>query len=72
VLLYGEWVEQHVLAPVAHRQYVFTLPRLRRPIFARRRKVHEADPLVSQKCKGPMRVIALIDDPAVVRCMPAP
>ena len=31
------------------------------------RKVYEADPLVCPKCKGPMRVIALIDDPAVVR-----
>ncbi len=31
------------------------------------RKVYESDPLVCPKCKGPMRVIALIDDPAVVR-----
>ena len=31
------------------------------------RKVYEADPLVCPKCKGPMRVIALIDDPVVVR-----
>ena len=31
------------------------------------RRVYEADPLVCPKCKGPMRVIALIDDPAVVR-----
>ena len=31
------------------------------------RKVYEADPLVCPKCNGPMRVIALIDDPAVVR-----
>ena len=31
------------------------------------RKVYEADPLVCPKCKGPMRVIALIDDPTVVR-----
>jgi hypothetical protein len=37
VLLYGEWVEQNVLAAVAHRQYVFTLPKLLRPIFSRRR-----------------------------------
>ncbi len=37
VLLYGEWVEENVLAPVPHRQYVFTLPRLLRPIFGRRR-----------------------------------
>ena len=31
------------------------------------RKVYEADPLECPKCKAPMRVIALIDDPAVVR-----
>ena len=35
------------------------------------RKVYEADPLVCPKCRsnncGPMRVIALIDDPGVVR-----
>ena len=38
VLLYGEWVEANVLEPVAHRQYVFTVPRLLRPIFARHRE----------------------------------
>ena len=37
MLLYGQWVEQNVLAPVAHRQYVFTLPKLLRPIFSRHR-----------------------------------
>ena len=31
------------------------------------RKVYEADPLVCPKCNAPMRVIALIDDPGVVR-----
>ena len=30
-------------------------------------KVYEADPLECPKCQGLMRVIALIDDPAVVR-----
>ena len=38
VLLYGEWVEENVLAPVPHRQYVFTVPRLVRQFFARRRE----------------------------------
>ena len=37
VLAYGEWVEANVLAPVPHRQYVFTIPRLLRPMFSRRR-----------------------------------
>jgi hypothetical protein len=31
------------------------------------RKVYEADPLQCPKCKGPMRVVALIDDPGVIR-----
>ena len=31
------------------------------------RKVYEADPLECPKCKGPMRAIALIDDPGVIR-----
>lgn len=31
------------------------------------RKVYEAGPLKCPRCKGPMRVIALIDDPGVVR-----
>ena len=31
------------------------------------RKVYAVDPLECPKCKGPMRVIALIDDPRVVR-----
>lgn len=31
------------------------------------RTVYEADPLECPKCKAPMRVIALIDDPKVIR-----
>ena len=31
------------------------------------RKVYEADPLECPKCEGPMRIIALIDDPPVVQ-----
>ena len=33
MLAYGEWVEENVLAPVPHRQYVFALPKLLRPWF---------------------------------------
>jgi hypothetical protein len=33
------------------------------------RKVYESDPLECPKCKGPMRVIALIEDPIVVRAI---
>lgn len=39
VLAWGEWVEQFVLRSVAHRQYVFTIPKLVRPIFAYRRSL---------------------------------
>ena len=38
LLLYGEWVEENVLVPVPHRQYVRTLPWLVRHFFARRRE----------------------------------
>jgi len=31
------------------------------------RKVYEVDPLECPKCKGPMRVIALIEDAGVIR-----
>ena len=31
------------------------------------RKVYEADPLECPKCRGPMRVIALIEYPGVIR-----
>ena len=37
VLLYCDWVEANVLAPVPHRQYVFTVPKLLRPAFGRQR-----------------------------------
>lgn len=39
VLAYGDWVEENVLAPVPHRQYVFTVPKVLRPFFARRRSL---------------------------------
>lgn len=34
VLAYGDWVEENVLAPVRHRQYVFTLPKMLRPVLS--------------------------------------
>ena len=36
MLVYGDWVEDTVLAPVPHRQYVFTLPKSLRPFFHHR------------------------------------
>ena len=57
VLAYGDWVEENVLAPVPHRQYVFTVPRLLRPIFSRRRGLlgelcHIAERLLIQAYAG--------------------
>ncbi len=33
MLLYCDWVEANALAPVPHRQYVLTVPKLLRPAF---------------------------------------
>jgi len=41
MLIYGEWVEDEVLAPVPHRQYVFTVPKLLRPHFHQRHRLGE-------------------------------
>lgn len=51
VLLYGEWLEENVLEPVPHRQYVFTLPRLLRPIFGRHR------PWLGELCRIAARLL---------------
>lgn len=36
---------------------------------AAHRRVYEADPLECPRYKGPMRVIALIEDPGAIRCI---
>jgi hypothetical protein len=41
MLVFGEWVDDEVLAPVPHRQYVFTVPKLLRPHFHRRHRLGE-------------------------------
>jgi hypothetical protein len=33
VLLFAEWLDTHILEQVSHAQYVFTIPKLLRPIF---------------------------------------
>jgi hypothetical protein len=33
VLLFAEWLDTHILEPVSHAQYVFTIPKLLRQIF---------------------------------------
>src|SRR3989337_2420428 len=37
VMQLGRLIQENVLAPVPHRQFVFTVPRMLRPIFSRRR-----------------------------------
>ena len=37
MLAYSEWLEDNLLAPVPHRQYVFALPKLIQPFFRYRR-----------------------------------
>ncbi len=54
-------MEENVLAPVAHRQYVFTVPRLLRPMFARRRAwIGELCPiaarLLEKACRAAVRL----------------
>ena len=39
VLLFAEWLDGHILETVSHAQYVFTIPKLLRPIF----KYHPRD-----------------------------
>ena len=57
-----------VTQPAASVEYVSEFATRAKVAWARFiRKVYEADPLQCPKCKAPMRVIALIDDPGVVR-----
>ena len=39
VLQFGAWVADEVLAPVPHRQYVFTVPKMLRIYFRRDRRL---------------------------------
>jgi Putative transposase len=39
VLLFGEWITEHILYPLPHRQYIFTIPGLLRPYFRFDRKL---------------------------------
>jgi transposase-like protein len=40
VLQFGTWVADEVLAPVPHRQYVFTVPKMLRIYFRKDRRLH--------------------------------
>jgi transposase-like protein len=39
VLQFGEWVTEQVLAPIPHRQYVFTIPKILRVYFRKDRRL---------------------------------
>src|SRR2546428_5659267 len=39
VLQFGHWVTEHVLPPIPHRQYVFTIPKLLRVYFRKDRRL---------------------------------
>ncbi|HUE87116.1 MAG TPA: transposase zinc-binding domain-containing protein, partial [Vicinamibacterales bacterium] len=64
VLAYGEWVEQCVLRPVPHRQYVFTVPKLIRPFFAYRRS------LLGELCRIVARALTQAYGAALPRARP--
>ena len=38
ILLFAEWLDRHILEQVSHDQYVFTIPKLLRPIFKYHRR----------------------------------
>jgi hypothetical protein len=46
-LLFAEWLDTHILEQVGHLQFVFTIPKLLRPIF----KYHPKD--LGLLCKQP-------------------
>jgi len=64
VLLYAEWVEANVLAPVAHRQYVFTVAKLLRPVFGRQRA------WLGELCRIAARLLSEAYAEAAPRCAP--
>jgi hypothetical protein len=67
MLAYGEWLEDNVLAPVPHRQYVFALPKLIRLFFRYRRPyLGELCRLVAALLKAGFKVMAPQGQPAFV------
>jgi hypothetical protein len=67
LLCYGEWMEENLLAPVPHRQYVFALPKLLRPFFRYRRQyLGELCRLVADLLQIGFRAMAPHGQPAFV------
>ena len=52
MLAYGDWVEDDVLLPVPHRQYVFTVPKLLRPHFHQRHRLGAFCRIVARLLNG--------------------
>jgi len=77
-LLFAEHADQVVLGQVPVRQYVVTIPKMLRLCFKYDRKllgelsrcfydsIYEADPLLCRRCSGPLKIISLIDAPAII------
>ncbi|MFQ5938373.1 MAG: transposase, partial [Acidiferrobacterales bacterium] len=63
---HGEWVEAYVLAPVPHRQYVFTLPKLLRPHFHYRPHLGELCRLVALLLKSAFKAAEPCGEPAFI------
>ncbi|MES9900673.1 MAG: hypothetical protein ABW148_16880 [Sedimenticola sp.] len=57
MLAYSEWVEDEVLHPIPHRQYVFTLPKLLRPHFHRRHRLVALCQIVAALLSGAYRPV---------------
>lgn len=67
MLAYGEWLDDHVHAPVPHRQYVFALPKLIRPFFRYRRPYLGAlCRIVSRLLKASFKAVEPRGQPAFV------
>ena len=67
MLAYGDWLEENVLVPVPHRQYVFSLPKLTRPFFRyRRRYLGELCRLVAGLLKAGFNALEPHGQPAFI------
>ncbi len=66
VLIFAEWVEDEILAPVPHWQYVFTLPKLFRPHFHNRTYLGDLCRIVAKLLKKNYREASPEADPGFI------
>jgi hypothetical protein len=66
MLVYGEWVQEEVLAPVPHRQFVFTLPKRLRPFFHRRAYLGELCRMIGKRLKQNYREMLPAGEPGFI------